>query len=77
MLLLSYSLDHADELADLIVLENGKTKPEALAEVAKGNETVDWSTGLPHQLIGGFLQVSRDLRCSNIIDCETILILPQ
>jgi acyl-CoA reductase-like NAD-dependent aldehyde dehydrogenase len=31
---------HAQELADLIVLENSKNKTEALADVAKGNETV-------------------------------------
>ena len=31
---------HADELADLVVLENGKNKGEALASVAKGNEPV-------------------------------------
>jgi malonate-semialdehyde dehydrogenase (acetylating)/methylmalonate-semialdehyde dehydrogenase len=32
--------EHAQELAELIVLENGKNITEALADVAKGNETV-------------------------------------
>jgi len=38
---------HADELADLVVRENGKNKTEALASVAKGNETVEWACSLP------------------------------
>ena len=32
---------NANELARLIVLENGKNITEALADVAKGNETVE------------------------------------
>jgi acyl-CoA reductase-like NAD-dependent aldehyde dehydrogenase len=43
---------HATELAQLIVEENGKNLAEALADVAKGNETVEWACSLP-QLIGG------------------------
>ena len=38
---------HADELADIVVMENGKNKAEALASVAKGNETVEWACSLP------------------------------
>ncbi|CAN0025276.1 unnamed protein product, partial [Ectocarpus sp. 6 AP-2014] len=38
---------HADELADLVVAENGKNKAEALASVAKGNETVEWACSMP------------------------------
>ena len=34
---------NADEIADFIVMEGGKTKAEALAEVAKANETVEWA----------------------------------
>ena len=37
---------HAKELAELIVLENGKNIVEALADVAKGNETVEWACSL-------------------------------
>ena len=40
---------HKDRLARLIVKENGKNITEALAEVAKGNETVEWATSLPQQ----------------------------
>lgn len=38
---------HADELADIVVRENGKNKAEALASVAKANETVEWACSLP------------------------------
>lgn len=38
---------HADELAELVVRENGKNKTEALASVAKGNETVEWACSMP------------------------------
>lgn len=38
---------HADELADLVVQENGKNKAEALASVAKGAETVEWACSMP------------------------------
>ena len=39
---------NATELAKLIVLENGKNITEALADVAKGNETVEYACSLPH-----------------------------
>ena len=55
---------HPDELADLIVLENGKNKTEALADVAKGNETVEWACSLP-QLAGG-----TTLRVSGAVSCR-------
>jgi acyl-CoA reductase-like NAD-dependent aldehyde dehydrogenase len=40
---------NANELARLIVLENenGKNITEALADVAKGNETVEYACSLP------------------------------
>lgn len=41
---------HRHELAELVVRENGKNITEALASVAKGNETVEWACSLP-QLI--------------------------
>lgn len=49
---------HADELSDLIVLENGKNKTEALADVAKGNETVEYACSLPQVAQGKILGVS-------------------
>lgn len=36
-----------NELADTIVLEHGKTRPEALAEIAKGLETLEYAIALP------------------------------
>ena len=54
---------HQDELADLIVLEHGKTKAEALADVAKGNETVEFAISLPQLIQGKTLEVSRGVTC--------------
>jgi malonate-semialdehyde dehydrogenase (acetylating) / methylmalonate-semialdehyde dehydrogenase len=51
-------IKHAKELANLIVLENGKNMTEALADVAKGNETVEWACSLPQLAQGKILQVS-------------------
>ena len=56
---------HADELADLIVLENGKNKTEALADVAKGNETVEYACTLPELLPGRSLRVSSEVFCED------------
>ena len=39
--------ENKERLARLIMKENGKNLSEALAEVAKGNETVEWATSLP------------------------------
>mmetsp|Transcript_94545 Transcript_94545/g.216271 ORF Transcript_94545/g.216271 Transcript_94545/m.216271 type:complete len:529 (-) Transcript_94545:307-1893(-) len=55
--------EHADELADLIVLENGKNKAEALADVAKGNETVEYACSLPQVAQGKILEVSGGIHC--------------
>ena len=38
---------HSSELAGIIVTENGKNMTEAMADVAKGNETAEWATSLP------------------------------
>ncbi|OQR96427.1 methylmalonate semialdehyde dehydrogenase, acylating [Thraustotheca clavata] len=54
---------HADELADLVVLENGKNKSEALASVLKGNETVEYACSLPQLIQGKVLEVSRGITC--------------
>eukprot|EP00744_Colponema_vietnamica_P002281 GILI01003611.1.p1 GENE.GILI01003611.1~~GILI01003611.1.p1 ORF type:complete len:498 (+),score=155.97 GILI01003611.1:69-1562(+) len=55
--------EHADELAELIVKEHGKNKPEALAEVAKGNETVEWACSMPQVAMGRIQEVSRGVTC--------------
>jgi malonate-semialdehyde dehydrogenase (acetylating)/methylmalonate-semialdehyde dehydrogenase len=54
---------HLDELADLVREENGKTKSEAVAEIEKCIELVEFATALP-QLIGGeTLEVSKGVEC--------------
>lgn len=54
---------HADELADIIVLEHGKNKAEALGDVHKGNETVEYALSMPQLIQGKFLEVSRGVTC--------------
>lgn len=49
---------HAPELAQLIVQENGKNITEALADVAKGNETIEYACSLPQLAQGHSLMVS-------------------
>lgn len=55
---------HSDELADIIIRENGKNRTEALADVAKANETVEWACSLPQLACGKILEVSRGITCS-------------
>jgi len=54
---------NAQELAELIVAENGKNIVEALADVAKGNETVEYACSLPQLAQGKNLQVSSAVSC--------------
>jgi malonate-semialdehyde dehydrogenase (acetylating)/methylmalonate-semialdehyde dehydrogenase len=54
---------HSQELAELIVKENGKNIVEALADVAKGNETVEWACSLPQLAPGRILEVSKGITC--------------
>ncbi|MGE0730262.1 MAG: CoA-acylating methylmalonate-semialdehyde dehydrogenase [Acidimicrobiia bacterium] len=42
------------ELAQLISNEHGKTVPDALGEVARGLENVEFACGVPHLLKGGY-----------------------
>ncbi len=44
--------DHIDELAKLITLENGKTFPEAKAELRRGIENVEVACGIPMMMQG-------------------------
>ena len=59
-------IKNKEKLADLIVLEHGKTKEEALAEVAKGNETVEFALSLPQLILGNILEVSRGVTCQDL-----------
>jgi malonate-semialdehyde dehydrogenase (acetylating)/methylmalonate-semialdehyde dehydrogenase len=43
---------HREELARLITRDHGKTYPDALTEVMRGLETVEYACGLPHLLAG-------------------------
>ncbi len=43
---------HREELAALITRDHGKTFPDALSEVTRGLETVEFACGLPVQLAG-------------------------
>ncbi len=43
-------------IAELIVRENGKTTSDALGEVARGLENVEFACGIPHLLKGGYTE---------------------
>jgi malonate-semialdehyde dehydrogenase (acetylating)/methylmalonate-semialdehyde dehydrogenase len=45
---------HRKELASLITAEHGKTLSDALGEVARGLENVEFACGVPHLLKGGY-----------------------
>jgi len=57
--------ENAQELAELIVAENGKNITEALADVAKGNETVEYACSLPQLAQGRTLKVSGQVFCED------------
>lgn len=57
--------EHAKEIAELIVKENGKNLKEALADVAKGNETVEYACSLPQLIQGKTLRVSSEVTCQD------------
>ncbi|CAG8785009.1 3961_t:CDS:10, partial [Dentiscutata erythropus] len=56
---------HIEELADLIILEHGKNKAEAMASISKGAETVEYAISLPQLLQGKILEVSRGVSCQD------------
>ena len=45
---------HADEIASAISKEHGKTHEDALGELARGIDVVDFACGIPHLLKGEF-----------------------
>src|SRR5262245_25667637 len=45
---------HADEIAQAISREHGKTHADALGELARGIDVVDFACGIPHLLKGEF-----------------------
>src|SRR4051812_33153501 len=46
--------ERADELATVITSEHGKTHADALGEIARGLENVDFATGVPNLMKGGY-----------------------
>jgi len=56
----------SEELADIVVRENGKNRTEALASIAKGNETVEWACSLPQLISGRIQEVSRGITCQDV-----------
>ncbi|MEV5650757.1 CoA-acylating methylmalonate-semialdehyde dehydrogenase [Nocardia sp. NPDC052254] len=44
------------ELAEIITSEHGKVVPDALGEVSRGQEVVEFACGIPHLLKGGFTE---------------------
>ncbi|MGZ4490121.1 MAG: CoA-acylating methylmalonate-semialdehyde dehydrogenase [Nocardioidaceae bacterium] len=46
--------DRSDELAAVVTAEHGKVLADAAGEVARGLENVEFATGVPHLLKGGF-----------------------
>ncbi|MGH3508834.1 MAG: CoA-acylating methylmalonate-semialdehyde dehydrogenase [Nocardioidaceae bacterium] len=45
---------HADELARVVTAEHGKVLADAAGEVARGLENLEFATGVPHLMKGGY-----------------------
>jgi malonate-semialdehyde dehydrogenase (acetylating)/methylmalonate-semialdehyde dehydrogenase len=56
-------LEHLDELAQLVYIENGKTMAEALAEVEKSIELTEFACSLPQMVAGEVMEVSQGVEC--------------
>jgi len=61
-------VESRDELADLIVAENGKTRCEALAEVDKAIEVTEFAASMPQIAPGETLEVSRGVTCRDQLE---------
>ncbi len=48
--------DRKGELAEIITAEHGKVVSDALGEVSRGQEVVEFACGIPHLLKGGFTE---------------------
>jgi len=56
---------HAEELAQIIMQEHGKNYVEAMGDVAKGNETVEYACSLPQLVQGKLLEVGTGVFCQD------------
>jgi len=54
---------HADELTDLVHIENGKTKEEARAEVLKSIELCEFAVSMPQIVTNEIQEVSKGVEC--------------
>ena len=59
---------HRDDLAALVTAEHGKVRSDALGEVARGLECVEFACGIPHLLKG-----ARSAEASTGVDVHTVL----
>ncbi len=59
----SLLLQHQDELAELIHVENGKTLDEARAEIVRAIEVTEFACALPQMFAGEVLEVSPGVEC--------------
>src|ERR1700741_4497833 len=48
--------DNADELAELLSLEHGKTVPDAKGDIQRGVEGIEFAVGIPHLLKGEYTE---------------------
>eukprot|EP01084_Bolivina_argentea_P235194 395834_1 len=62
-----------DELAELIMLEHGKNRSEALGSIRKGNETVQYACSAPILLAGKILEVSNGVRCTEFRESHGVV----
>jgi malonate-semialdehyde dehydrogenase (acetylating)/methylmalonate-semialdehyde dehydrogenase len=60
-------LRHAEELAQLVTREHGKTLAESRASVQRGVEMVEFACGIPSLIMGQTIQ-----NIASQVDCETI-----
>ena len=47
---------NADELAELLSIEHGKTVPDSLGDIQRGIEVIEFATGIPHLIKGEFTE---------------------
>ena len=52
------------ELAAIITSEHGKVLSDALGEVTRGQEVVEFACGIPHLIKGGFTENAHQGRCA-------------
>jgi malonate-semialdehyde dehydrogenase (acetylating) / methylmalonate-semialdehyde dehydrogenase len=66
-------LENRDDLAQTIILENGKTLCEALAEVDKAIEVTEFATSMPQIATGETLEVSRGVVCQDQLHAQGVV----